>query len=168
MNLVFERFVTRLVHDALAATPLRAGAQHRVKAVIRNERTDRTYSTITPDLTIADTATGRTVPIDIKYKTYDDKKITTSDIYQTFLYAYALSADPQERRAGILYPATQPTPGTRLAIRPITGPTAARIAAAGIDVPAALDALADGTHDELLTQTRATISAITGLSATGH
>ena len=31
------------------------------------------------------------MPIDIKYKLYDIKKVSTADVYQTFLYAYALS-----------------------------------------------------------------------------
>ena len=69
------------------------------------------YSTITPDLVIEEAATGRSVPVDIKYKAYDVKKISTGDIYQTFLYAYALGDDPTERRAGILYPTTMPTYG---------------------------------------------------------
>lgn len=166
MNAVFERFVTRLVHDALAATTLGTTTQHGVRAVILNQLTDQTYSTIRPDLTITEIASNRSVPVDVKYKTYDEKKVSSSDVYQTFLYAYALGDGPDERRAGILYPASGQTAGTRLAIRPVSGPTAARIAAVGIDVPAALDALAEGRHNELFDSIRTTILAMTGLAAT--
>lgn len=166
MNAVFERFATRLVHDALAPTPLRASGQHRIRAVIRDDRTERTYSAITPDLVIEDATNGRTVPIDIKYKTYDARKIATADIYQTFLYAYSLGTEPDERRAGILYPSAEPSPGARLSIKPVTGPTAARITAAGIDVPAVLDALTGHNRDEMLDEMRRTVAAITGLSTT--
>ncbi len=120
------------------------------------------YSTITPDLVIEETATGRSVPVDIKYKAYDVKKISTGDIYQTFLYAYALGDDPTERRAGILYPTTMPTYGARLSVKPVSGPTAARVAGAGINVPRALDALGTVDRTALLTEIRETVCDITG------
>ncbi len=131
--------------------------------VIRNDQTDRSYSTITPDLVIEEIATGRSVPVDIKYKAYDVRKISTSDLYQSFLYAYALGDDPAERRAGILYPATTQTKAQRLSIKPLSGPTAARIAGAGIDVPAALDALGGPDRASLLADVRRVVGVLTGL-----
>lgn len=90
MDTVFERFVTRLAHDALQPpSPLRTAEQVRLRAVIRNDETDRTYSTLRPDLVIEDTRTGRRTPVDIKYKLYDTKKLSTADIYQAFMYAFA-------------------------------------------------------------------------------
>ena len=106
------------------------------------------------------------MPIDIKYKPYDVKKISTGDLYQSFLYAYALGDDPTERRAGILYPAVSDTAVQRLSIKPLSGPTAARIAGAGIDVPAALDALGGPEHASLLGEVRKVIGVLTGFDAT--
>jgi 5-methylcytosine-specific restriction enzyme subunit McrC len=165
MNKVFEKFVTRLVHDALEATPLRSSAQQRLRAVIRNDETGGSHSTIAPDLVIEEITTGRAVPIDIKYKPYDVKKISTGDLYQSFLCAYALGNDPGERRAGILYPAPSETAVQRLSIKPLSGPTAARIAGAGIDVPAALDALDGPERSNLLSEVRRTVAVLTGLDS---
>ena len=90
MNAVFEQFVTRLVSESLAGTNLRAHAQQTVRAVILDEESGETYSRIRPDLIIEDMTTGRTVPIDVKYKLYSDKKLSSADIYQSFVYAYAV------------------------------------------------------------------------------
>jgi hypothetical protein len=50
--------------------------QPRLRAVIRNGQTGRHYSSVKLDLVIEDFATGREVPIDIKYKLYADKKFS--------------------------------------------------------------------------------------------
>ena len=63
-------------------------AQQSIRAVILDEETGDTYSRIRPDLLIEDTTTKHTVPIDVKYKLYDAaKKVSPSDIYQSFVYA---------------------------------------------------------------------------------
>jgi len=164
MNTIFERFITRLTQEALASTQLRVTAQQKLRAVIRNDSTNRSYATIAPDLVIEDTTSGRAVPIDVKYKTYDARKVSTSDIYQTFLYAYALGARGTERRAGILFPSTAHV-GQRLSIQPVRGPTAARIVAMGIDVPIALDALGGPEQDAFLSSIRALLLEIWGEAA---
>ena len=95
MNAIFERFVTRLVINSLAGTTLRARAQQSIRALILDEETGDTYSRIRPDLLIEDTTTRHTVPIDVKYKLYGAvKKISSADIYQSFVYAYSLAAVP--------------------------------------------------------------------------
>jgi 5-methylcytosine-specific restriction enzyme subunit McrC len=162
MNKVFEQFATRLVSEALAGTSLRSSAQRRIRAVICNDQTKKSHSTITPDLVVEDVATGRSVPVDIKYKQYDVRKISTSDLYQSFLYAYALGDDSEERRAGILYPTNDATKPQRLSIRPLRGPTAARIAGAGIDVPGALESLGSAARASLFEEVRSTIAVLTG------
>jgi len=164
MNDVFERFATRLVQEALVGTKLRVIAQPRLRAVIRNDATNRSYATIRPDLVIEELATGRTVPVDVKYKKYDERKIASGDVYQTFLYAYALAEDPRLRRAGILYPSTGGAGGARLSIAPLSGATAARIVAAGIDVPESLDALDGAGRPELLDEVRRIVGRLTALS----
>lgn len=165
MNLVFERFVTRLIQDALDGTDLRALAQLRLRAVIRNDETGRTYSTVKPDLVIEETTTGHAVPLDIKYKLYADKKLSTSDIYQLFLYAYAHGTDHLPRRAGVIYPTTSSVIGPRLSIKPIAGPTAAWIVGAGLDVPSVLDAIDRHEITALYDEVRDMVSNVTGLGA---
>lgn len=162
MNIVFERFVSQLVEEALDSSDLRCRKQGQLQAVIRDDVSGRSYSTIKPDLVIEHRVTGRSVPIDVKYKLYGDKKVTTGDIYQLFLYAYALAADESSRRAGILYPTTVPMEGPALTIRPLEGPAAARISGAGLDVATMLE-LVNGTGRPQLYETvRNLIRRITG------
>ncbi len=163
MNVVFEKFVTRLVEEAMAATELDVARQSPLRAVIRNDDTGRNYGTLRPDLVIRERSTGRSVPIDIKYKLYDTKKVSASDIYQLFLYAYALGNNDAHRRAGLMYPAERAKSGPLLSIHPTDGPTAARISGAGVDIPKALNHIAEGDLSPLYKTVRETIEIVTGL-----
>ncbi|OBH30752.1 hypothetical protein A5692_18745 [Mycobacterium sp. E342] len=164
MNAIFERFVTRLVINSLAGTPLRARAQQSIRAVILDEETGDTYSTIRPDLLIEDITTGHTVPIDVKYKLYDAaKKISSTDIYQSFVYAYSIGADSDNPRAGLIYPSTTSISGPALYIKPVAGAKAARVRGAGVDVSAALEAIGSPAEGPLHERVRATIREVTGL-----
>ena len=165
MNAIFERFVTRLVINSLAGTPLQARAQQSILAVILDEETGDTYSRIRPDLMIEDTTTKHTVPIDVKYKLYDAvKKISSADIYQSFVYAYSLAADADNPRAGLIYPTTTSMSGPALHLKPLAGANSARVRGAGINVPAALDAIGSPAEEPLHERMRATIREVTGLS----
>jgi 5-methylcytosine-specific restriction enzyme subunit McrC len=74
MNTVFERFVLRLVTEAFAESETTQVSPHtRLKAGIRNDDTGRTYTTIDPDLVIEHQPTEVRVPLDVKYKLYDNK-----------------------------------------------------------------------------------------------
>lgn len=163
MNAIFERFITRLVVNSLAGSPLRAQPQQSIRAVILDEETGDTYSRIRPDLLIEDAVTGRAVPIDVKYKLYDAKKVSSADIYQSFVYAYAVGGESGSPRAGLVYPATTATSAPALVIKPLAGAMPARIRGAGIDVPAALDAIGTPGEAALHAQIRATIRDLTGL-----
>lgn len=166
MNIVFERFVSRLVEESLAKSGLRCARQSPLKAVIRDEATGQSYSTIKPDLVVEDCVTGRFVPIDVKYKLYADKKVSTGDIYQLFLYAYALARDDSLRRAGILYPSTSPVDGPALSIRPLVGPPGARIAGAGLDVAQVLELLNGVGRSQVYEATLNVVRQITGFDTT--
>lgn len=165
MNAVFERFVARLVAEALADTPLSVSAQESLAAVVIDDSTGHTYSTIRPDLVIIDSQSGRRVPVDIKYKLYEDKKLGTADIYQLFTYAYALGGAESTRNAGVLYAATSPVSGPTLRIQPQAGVTGARIRGAGLDVASILDGLNGEASPLPLGTVRETIHEITGLAA---
>lgn len=152
MNKVFEAFISRLVRDALAPTGLRVSMQKALSAVIAREQ-GGTYTTVRPDLVIEDPSTGRMISLDAKYKTYQDKKVQASDIYQTFLYAYALARTEHDRRSGILFPSTSPS-SERLTISAPGAPASARIIVHGIDVPRALDALGGPDPEMYLDEVR--------------
>lgn len=165
MNVVFERFITQLVHDALQPpSPLRSTSQLKVQSVVRNDQTNRTYTTLRPDLVIEHLPTGDQVPIDIKYKLYDARKLAPADIYQTFMYAFALG-NTDRRRVGLIYPAHADTPGPVLSIKPVHGPTAARITAAGLDVQRVLQGLAGPDREQTLEQTEALVRRMTETEA---
>lgn len=164
MNAIFEQFVTRLVTNSLADTQLQARAQKSIRAVILDEETGDTYSRIRPDLIIEDTTTKHTVPVDVKYKLYDSaKKISSADIYQSFVYAYSIGADADNPRAGLIYPSTTSISGPALYIKPLASAKSARIRGAGIDVPAVLDAIGRSAEESLHDRMRATIRELTGL-----
>jgi 5-methylcytosine-specific restriction enzyme subunit McrC len=163
----FERFASRLIEEALQGTTLTVVRQSPLRAVIYDDDKDRSYATIAPDLVIQHQASGLSVPIDIKYKTYQDRKISTGDIYQSFLYAYALGRDRTQRRAGVLYPSTCGADGPSLSIRSLDHHQmlGARIAGAGMDVPSALKALASKEQPELFKRTRVMVERLIGISA---
>lgn len=164
MNAIFERFVTKLVVNSLAGTALQARAQQTVRAVIVDEESGQTYSTIRPDIIVEDSASGRSVPIDVKYKLYDSaKKVSTADIYQMFVYAYSVGAREDSARAALIYPALASISGPALHIKPLAAATPARIRGVGIDVAAALEAVNGPTEPLLHAQVCAMVREITGL-----
>ena len=144
MNLLFEQFVTQLLRDALAGSGVTVRAQFRDRTIILQEPLLRPYAGIVPDILLESrNATGRRrVPVDAKYKRYDEGKLDPADVYQTFFYAYAyarpLDRDRDQVRAYILYPATGGNAGTRLVVRQESGATSARIIALPVDIDAAL------------------------------
>lgn len=164
MNVIFERFVSALVDRALSGTGLRSAPQLSVRTVVIDESTNLTYSSIRPDLVITEDNSARTVPVDIKYKLYDNTKIASADVYQLFTYAYALGENVEEKTAGLIYAAATQTTGPALRIKPRTGATAARLRASGLDVAAVLDELAAGSTETIHTLIRNMIQDITGLT----
>jgi 5-methylcytosine-specific restriction enzyme subunit McrC len=167
MNVVFERFVTKLVQAALLGTGLAVHEQRRIRTAIKDDHTGRSYRDIVPDLVVHSADNSVCVPVDIKYKLYDTKKVSNSDIYQVFVYAYALGSAPTQR-AGIVYPTDEPPPPPlSLSIKPATAAVAVKIAAAALEVPAALDALAREEVTDLFAEIRSLVETLTGLEAPG-
>lgn len=117
MNVLFERFVRRLVDVALSGTGLWLESHTTLRAAIVDSSTQRSYSTIDPDLIVGSTRDDRRIPIDIKYKRYDDHQLSTSDIYQAVTYGLALSAGSEPAHAGILYPGAQTMTASRLDVK---------------------------------------------------
>ena len=159
MNTIFEKFITRLVQQAFADTDYSVDSQAPIRAVIRDDATGRSYTTIRPDLVIT-SPTGRTVPVDVKYKLYENRRLSTADLYQAFTYAYALGQGEAQPHAGIIYPAHTFTTAPTLSIKPLHAQLASRIIGTGIDVPTALALLADPEHNDLLTRVRKLVTTM--------
>ncbi len=142
MNQLFERFVTRVVEQVLPAAPYRVTSHIHFRSVVWNVSTQRPYTTIIPDVVVEQRGVPDCrVAIDAKYKLYDERGFDQSDIYQTFLYAFALGAGAAERvpTSLLLYPATAEEPrSTRLQVRRLTGGAGAEIVGIGLPVAAFL------------------------------
>ena len=147
MNVLFERFVTRFLEDTFAGSTVRVLAQRRDRSLILNEVTWRPYAAVIPDVLLERVEGGgrRRVPVDAKYKLYDERKLDPADVYQVFFYAYAYGGQPQvnpdQASAFILYPASTGGAGARLRVQGQDGVAAARLRAIPFDVEAALAAI---------------------------
>jgi 5-methylcytosine-specific restriction enzyme subunit McrC len=148
MNVLFERFVERFFAKVLDAREFRVDPQVVHSSIIWNAQTEKPYSRVIPDLVVQRLAFPRArLVVDAKYKLYDEKRLDPSDIYQTFLYAYALSSKgPSAPGAGgdvptalLAYPASvRRSQGVHLEVRPLRERAGARVLAVGIPIPAAL------------------------------
>lgn len=147
MNLLFERFVSRVLDDAFAGSGVRVLRQRRDRSLLFDELAWRPYAAVIPDvlLELSDPAGRRRLPVDAKYKLYDERKIDSGDVYQTFFYAYGyarqIDRDTGRTEALIVYPSSTGGPGARLSVRPDAGVSAARIRALPLDVEAALNVI---------------------------
>ena len=93
MNQLFERFVTRVVEQILPVAQYRVTSQVPFKSVVWNVSSQRPYTNIIPDVVVERRGESNyRVAIDAKYKLYDERGFDQGDIYQTFLYAFALGA----------------------------------------------------------------------------
>jgi len=141
MNRLFEDFITRVLRDAFRDTDVRVRAQARDSTLIRDARTGKAYAAVIPDILLeAGSGPTRQVPVDAKYKLYDERKIDQGDIYQTFFYAWAYAEEHStaDAPAFILYPGAAGSAGVHLRAQARAGGRGALIKAIPIDVPALL------------------------------
>ena len=161
MNQLFERFVTRVVEQVLPAARYRVTSQFPFKSVVWNVSNQRPYTSIIPDVIVERRGESDCrVAIDAKYKLYDERGFDQGDIYQTFLYAFALGATASGGvpTSLLLYPATAEEPrSTRLRIRRLSGGTGAEIVGVGLPVAALLNELAAGAGETPLRDGLATV-----------
>ena len=166
MNPLFEQFVTKLVRRVLPAPEYRVRAQVAERSIVWDTGAQRPYGKVIPDL-LVEWRDAR-LPIDAKYKLYDERHLDPGDVYQLFLYAYALGILPEGRApaAVVLYPSSGPArPPLQLRIQRLGGREGADILSLGIPIPAALDELraqADGPFCRAL---RSRIAEFLGLTA---
>jgi 5-methylcytosine-specific restriction enzyme subunit McrC len=145
MNRLFEEFVETILREALRSTMYRLASQSRTRSIVVDEK-GRNYSTVIPDLLIrtGSRATERVLPVDSKYKLYDDQRVVAGDIYQTFLYAYAFAPPGSFPTAGVVFPAAAESRGFSLGVQNTQGTRAARIKGFGLDIQVALRRIALG------------------------
>jgi len=155
MNRLFELFVFRYLRHVLTADAYRVRRQQRDGSIIRHRDTGKTFSRVIPDVLVQRRSPGawqQPVAVDAKYKLYDERKVSSGDIYQTFLYAYAYGgAAPSARpRSLLIYPTSGSQPSVLdLHVRSHAGRTGAEIKVAGLSIPDALDELRDGQPGEV-------------------
>lgn len=111
MNTLFERFLERAFRLALQPAEVRVDAQ-RTDSIFWRPDTSTPYGRVRPDLLIYPaTRPQARIPIDAKYKRYDDAKVDVDDLTQVFLYAYAYR-DPEAigtpPRAILVHPSETP------------------------------------------------------------
>ena len=151
MNQLFERFVTRVVEQVLPAALYHVTSQSPFKSVVWNVSNQRPYTSIIPDVVVERRGESECrVAIDAKYKLYDEHGFDQGDIYQTFLYAFALGATASDGvpTSLLLYPATAEEPkSTRLRIRRLSGGAGAEIVGIGLPVAALLKELTTGAGE---------------------
>jgi len=147
MNRLFEDFVARWFGDLFGGSVYRVLPQRRDRSILWNADLGRPYKAIIPDLLIQHrNELGRVLPVDAKYKLYDERTISSGDIYQTFLYAYAYGQTHTLPTALLLYPASSTGGGqVRLHVRRTGGSTSAELLAVPIHIPTALKDARAGT-----------------------
>lgn len=162
MNLLFERFVELLVKKVLDSRLYWVKPQFVHSSIIWNATTQKRYSRVIPDLVVGWRGrANRCLAIDAKYKLYDERRVDPSDIYQTFLYAYALSSQGTGTSpvALLLYPASSSESKTiRLEVRSLYTPRGAEIVGMAIPIPAALSELESKADGPVLSALRDTIN----------
>ena len=141
MNRLFQAFTVRWLGQVFAGSEFRVKPERRDRTILWNATPARPYASVIPDLLIERTGQpGTYLPMDAKYKLYDQRSIATGDIYQTFLYAFAYGEKhPVLPTAFVLYPASSPDGGhVVLHVRRRSGTTSAQLRAVPIHIPTAL------------------------------
>lgn len=101
MNLLFEKFLYRLFED-LAGRDIKVKYQQPLKNYYYNTDNEKHY--LIPDFQIF--YKGKLVGIaDAKYKDYDNKRITSGDLYQLTVYAFANKE--QINKVHLFYPTNE-------------------------------------------------------------
>jgi 5-methylcytosine-specific restriction enzyme subunit McrC len=149
MNVLFERFMARLLVAGFAGGLVDVELQRSHSSILVDAHTGQPYSSLRPDIVLwwGDRGSRLARPVDTKYKLYDDRrKVDPGDLYQCLLYAYAFNdgAAIADRSAVILFPsaATADCGSVRvLTLRGVPGPSLSLV---GVDVPATIARLTSG------------------------
>jgi len=146
MNRLFEAFVHQVIRRLLFATQLKVSYQHSDRSIIRYATTNKPFSRVIPDFLISTDAHQGRLVLDAKYKLYDSVRVSNSDIYQSFLYAYAFGSEHLANPiAGLIFPSETPTASRMdLTVRSGFREADARVTLIGLPIPAVLDEARSG------------------------
>jgi 5-methylcytosine-specific restriction enzyme subunit McrC len=148
MNLLFERFVQKLIEFSLG-TSCRVQYQMKTRTVLWEVDRDRPYSSVIPDFVLVRPGGGG-VAVDAKYK--PTPKLDNADIYQCFLYAQAFDSPGQGSRAYLVVPSLSGAiEHSQLDVRNTQGAKKARLHRIGIPVAAAVDELLSAARGQITT-----------------
>ena len=139
MNRLFERFVLRVIKELLAGSQLNVHYQRANRFIIWHA--NKPYSRVVPDFLVQGHSRRGRLVLDAKYKLYDTVRVSTADVYQAFLYAYAFGCEDLETpTAGLVYPSGQ-TSGNydELSVRSAGRLADANVALVGLPIPKVLD-----------------------------
>jgi 5-methylcytosine-specific restriction enzyme subunit McrC len=142
MNQLFERFVEKLLEEALRTAQVRLAFQRPSGSVIRRADTGATYLRQIPDVLVRINQTKIAIPLDAKYKLYSSRRLDPSDVAQTFLYGHAFGPAPSHGlpHALIVYPSeTGRADLLPLQVQHVGGQRTARLTAVGVPIVRALD-----------------------------
>ena len=142
MNLLFERFVARLLDRMLVGTSFELQYQRPDRSVIVHADSNKPYSRVIPDFLVrSKNFSSWRLALDAKYKLYDDLRVANNDIYQAFVYAHAYGNHGDTvPRAALIYPSTgNASYCQELHVRSAGPATKARLHIIGLSIPAILD-----------------------------
>ena len=152
MNLLFEEFIYSVVKRILDPRDWKVSKQDSTKSIVWNATRNRSYASVRPDIVIRNRQTGTALTADSKYKLYDFKKISSADIYQSFLYAFGYQHDLTEGqpKSVLIFPTTGQQPSSiHLEVRAPNKKQLAGIQAIGIQIPQLIDELNSEDREQL-------------------
>lgn len=162
MNRLFERFVLRILQEALAGRAWTVDYQPKLPGVVWDQGRGRPYGTPIPDFLVRQPPKRwPALPVDAKYKLYDERRLSPGDIYQGFVYAFA-AGDPapgEPQTCMIIHPASELAGSTRhLTVRHASGRTLARLKVFSLPVEEALGEVENGRGGTVMTSLGGTIA----------
>jgi 5-methylcytosine-specific restriction enzyme subunit McrC len=127
----------------VAKADVRVHYQRADRSIILNASTGQPYARVIPDILVERRGPGAEtrLAIDAKYKLYDERKLSSGDVYQSFLYAYAYGNTGGQSlpSALVIYPSSGGgSQAVRLRIRSAQTLAAAEILALGLSIPGIL------------------------------
>jgi 5-methylcytosine-specific restriction enzyme subunit McrC len=148
MNVLFERFVARLLEVSCLATNIRLDIQRSRSSILVDAATGRSYSSVRPDVVLRWQLDGRSLarPLDTKYKLYDDRKVDAGDLYQCLLYAYAFndSNDVDQRRSVLVFPSRATAERQCVRVKTLGGGQGPAVSVVGFNLEDAITRVGDG------------------------
>lgn len=143
MNVLFERFVLRILETLSRPLNLSVRYQQTESSVVWDAFANRPYRRVVPDFVLTRNLRGaRMLAVDAKYKLYDDSKVQSDDIYQAFIYAYAYGETSELPRAALVYPSENVGgSASHLQIRSVARNPKAALSVVGIHIPTILQEL---------------------------